>query len=557
MLAYAIAGFLAACLVSASLTMLVRRIALRLGLTDRPDAHRKLHDRPIPLGGGIAVFLATVTVLGTVVVMPNLWHLGMTQDYRELISFLLAMGGIVLLGIVDDRVGLRGRHKLLGQIVAASVLMAGGLVIRRVGLFGWDIELGLLSIPLTVFWLVGATNAVNLLDGSDGLATTLGIIVSVAIAVMAALTGHPAVSFLALVFTGSLVGFLRFNFPPASIFLGDAGSMLIGLMAGAMAIRASLKGPGTVLLAAPMAMLAIPILDSTAAILRRKLTGRSIYTTDRGHLHHQLLLRFGSNQAVLACVAVCCGLTSAMGLVSAALKSDLIALVSCAALLVIFIATGIFGRGEFMLLASRLRRIAMSFTQPFVSSGSKVHETAVHLQGNQPWDVVWATLTESADKLHLERIQLDLNLPKTHEGYNATWERATSGDLDNCWSIEIPLVVASRPAGRLTVLSRRNGETPSASIRQLLDLLPMFESRLEAFAQPQVSSDAPMETAAVAPSRVSRSVRRGDSSSEGCSRFRHEAGRLSSQAGLTVKRMMQPPAGEDDACSPEILRTDE
>jgi UDP-GlcNAc:undecaprenyl-phosphate GlcNAc-1-phosphate transferase len=137
------------------------------------------------------------------------------------------------------------------------------------------------------------------------LATVLGIILSVSICALAAMTHHAAVAVAALVFAGSLLGFLPFNLAPAKVYLGDAGSMLIGLVVGGLSIRASLKGPGTVLLAAPLAILTIPILDSAVAILRRRLAGRSIYETDRGHIHHRLLARFGSKHKVLLCVIVC------------------------------------------------------------------------------------------------------------------------------------------------------------------------------------------------------------------------------------------------------------
>lgn len=479
MLAFAAGGFLTACLLSAILTMVVRRIAPTVGLTDRPDAHRKLHGRPIALGGGIAVFLATATVLGIVLVVPNPWGLMVREDWGDALAFLLAMGGIVLLGAVDDRVGLRGRHKLLGQVVIAGVLMAGGLLIHRVGLFGRDIELGLLTVPVTLFWLVGATNAVNLLDGIDGLATTLGIILSLAIATMAAMTGHPAVAFVALVFAGSLVGFLRFNFPPASIFLGDAGSMLIGLMVAAMSVRASLKGPGSVLLAAPIAMLAIPILDSTVAILRRKLTGRSIYTTDRGHLHHQLLDRLGSNHAVLVCVAICCVLTSAMGLLSAALKNDLIALVSCLALVIVFITTGLFGRGEFLLLAGRLRNLGLSLVHPIPANGEEARQTAVQLQGSGRWSDLWEMLVRSAEELKLNKVQLDLNHPAAQEGFNAMWERPSGEDADRHWSLDCPLMMDGRPIGRLRLIGQGNHAPLCTRLEELVELVQPFEKEFQ------------------------------------------------------------------------------
>lgn len=298
--------FLLACVTSLVLTALVRELAPRIGLTDRPDGHRKVHGKATPLGGGIAVFLATVSVLGVVLIQPNAFNEFLWKHWTLLSSLMMAGTVIAVVGLIDDRFGLRGWHKLIGQIVAASILIYNGLVIHGVGIFGWEIQLGGLAVLVTLFWLLGAVNALNLLDGLDGLATMIGIILVATIAVMAAKTRHPEVMILGFVFAGSLVGFMRFNFPPASIFLGDTGSMLIGLVVGVLAIQASLKGAGTVLLAAPLAVWAIPIFDSTAAIVRRKLSGQSIYTTDRGHLHHRLLSLLGSSRRVLAWLAVCC-----------------------------------------------------------------------------------------------------------------------------------------------------------------------------------------------------------------------------------------------------------
>ena len=221
-------GFAAACLVSLILTPLVRKLALKIGLVDRPDSRRKLHAGPMPLGGGVVVFLAMSVVLGGVLVVRNPWAIGLSKDWHDALAFFISGGFIVALGLVDDRFGLRGRQKLLGQIVAASLLAASGLVIHGLGIFGYYLDLGPFALPVTVLWLVGAINAINLLDGIDGLATTIGIILSVTLAVLAAMTNHPGVATIALVLAGSMLGFLRYNFPPAKIFLGDAGSMLIG-----------------------------------------------------------------------------------------------------------------------------------------------------------------------------------------------------------------------------------------------------------------------------------------------------------------------------------------
>ncbi len=468
----------AAAATSMVLTAAVRAAALRIGLTDRPDGHRKLHGDATPLGGGLAVLLASCAVLAVLTLLPSPWDFGLRGEATELLPMLAAASTIVAVGLVDDRFRLRGRHKLIGQIAAASILIASGTVIQVIVVFGWRIELGLLSVPFTLFWLVGATNAINLLDGIDGLAAMLGVILSLTIAAMAAATGHGTAAVVALVLGGSLLGFLQFNFPPARVFLGDAGSMLIGLVVGALAIDAALKGPGTVLLAAPLAIWTIPVLDSVAAIIRRKLTGRSIYMTDRDHLHHRLLSSLGSSQRVLAWVGVCCAATCVAALLSVSLKSDLLALLTGPAIVVILAVSGVFGRGEMVLLFDRLKSVGISLLHPLVTRDAAVRETAVRLQGSGDWDLLWTTLTESADRLHLVRIRLDVNLPLAQESYSAAWERTLADGADRCWKVDIPLLLTGQPIARLTVVGERNGESSCSAIDLLMDMLVPFEERI-------------------------------------------------------------------------------
>jgi UDP-GlcNAc:undecaprenyl-phosphate GlcNAc-1-phosphate transferase len=452
--------FSTACVASGVLTALVCRLAPRVGLTDSPDGHRKIHRGPTPLGGGLAVFVATAAVLSLLLVVPGPLRASLRENWPGLASLLLAGAVVVAVGLIDDLLGagakpsrragtagagasgtapapkgLRGRQKLLGQVLAAAIVLAGGLLIERIRILDWQITLGPLAVPFTLFWLLGAINALNLLDGIDGLAATLGLILTSTVAVMAVLIGRPQVALTALVFAGALLGFLRFNFPPARVFLGDAGSMLIGLVVGTLAIQGSLKGPGTVLLAAPLAVWTIPIFDSTAAILRRKLTGRSVYATDRCHLHHRLLDRLGSTASeardsrrsatiqrkVLGLVAVASTATSAGALVSIFSNHDLIALVTCAGVVVIFVVTDVFGRAECVLLASRLRRIGLSFLAQARSRQAEASETTCRLQGSRQWERPWRALTEAAEKLRLRRIRLDVNHPAAQEAYHATW----------------------------------------------------------------------------------------------------------------------------------------
>src|SRR5205823_24280 len=217
----------------------------------------------------------------------------------------------------------------------------------------WTINLGPLGIPLTIFWLLGAINALNLLDGMDGLLSTIGLITSIAFAALAYLNEQWATACVAAGLAGTLLAFLRFNFPPAKIFLGDSGSMLIGLTIGLLGIQSSMKELATVSLAAPLALLILPILDTAAAIIRRKLTGRSIYDVDRGHLHHRLTHSGFSNVSILALVSFLCLVTASGALAASYLRNGTWALLSAAMVIVILVASKLFGRVELTLIKKR------------------------------------------------------------------------------------------------------------------------------------------------------------------------------------------------------------
>ena len=482
-------------LTSLACTPLVRALAHRWQLTDRPDDHRKLHREPIALGGGIAVFIGLAVAVCVAAFLPTTLGAAVAAQAGDFGPLLAAGLLIVAIGLVDDRFGLRGRHKLLGQVCVAGILVASGLVIRRTDLFGVHLELGLLSVPLTMFWLVGAMNSLNLIDGVDGLASTVGLILSLAIAAMALLLGRGPETVVAVAFAGSLLGFLRFNFPQAKIFLGDAGSMLIGLVVGALAIRASLKGPATMAMAAPLAVWAIPILDSTAAIIRRKLTGRSIYTTDRGHLHHCLLAVFDGNLKVVGAVALGCAVTCAGALVSVYLKSDTLALLGVVAVAAILVVSRVFGYVELLLVGNRLKSLGRSLLDPVVSKrAGHTRQEAVRLQGTRHWDLLWTSLTEFAGKLNLSRIRLDVNLPAAQEGYHASWQRTMRCDPQELWTTEIPLFSNNRVIGRLSAAGEVEGASACELVERLMDLLAPFEARLAELAVVGAQASHPAAT---------------------------------------------------------------
>lgn len=476
---YLIAVCCIAMVVSYTLSNFVGALAPRWGLVDKPDGHHKSHKREVALGGGLAVFLAASITFGVEFFSsPRLQNLLDTKQ-PFLGGLLMACGWIVLLGLWDDRFGMKGRYKLVGQFIATLIVIYFGVQIESFVVFDQKIDLGYLAIPFTVFWLLGAINSLNLLDGIDGLATTIGIILCSTISIIAAVFNQPAVAIVAAVFVGSLLGFLPFNFPPARMFLGDAGSMLIGLVVGTLAITGSMKGPATVGMAAPLAIWALPIFDSVAAIMRRKLSGRSIYATDRGHLHHRLMAVFGKNTRVLAVVAVCCAVTCAGALISSLMNNDLAALLSIAAVLCILVVTQVFGHIELVMLVSRMKSALMSLLR---FRGDRQY--VFRLQGSRDWNLMWQSVIEYAEKLKLIEVRLDVNLAAVQEGFHASWRRPSRSEKSQRWSAEVPLFSGEHVIGRLSVCGNRpQGMTSCETVNQLMELLEPLETEIVALAR--------------------------------------------------------------------------
>ena len=273
-------------------TPVARSFAIRIGMVDHPDSYRKLHREPIALCGGTAILFSLFATVAIFLVATQEYGSIFKESMYAAISLGVGAVAIVILGMLDDRFSLRGRQKLAGQILICLSIIAFGFTIPSLGIFGWTFELGLLTIPITLGWLLLSINSVNLIDGADGLCSSVGWISFLALSAIGWFTGHHMESMIAAAMAGSLLGFLVFNLPPAKVFLGDAGSMLVGLILGVLAMRSWLKQSDSISIAVPIVLLSIPLFDSSMAIIRRKLTGRSVFTVDRGHLHHNLI-RYG------------------------------------------------------------------------------------------------------------------------------------------------------------------------------------------------------------------------------------------------------------------------
>ena len=267
------------------LTPLAKAMAWKFDAVSWPDGDRRLHARPTALWGGSAVYVAVLlSVVGSYRMVPG------TFNAVVLLSALgMSAGMLCLLGCYDDRYELRARWKLLGQIVCTLPVILAGCFVDRIILFGSSIELGWLGIVFTMGWLVLGTNAMNLLDGMDGLASVVGIVISVAVVVMTASQGFSEVTLLALALAGALAGFLVYNLPPARIYLGDCGSMVIGLAVSLLALRVSAEVEMAANVTVAAALLFVPLTDTGLAIIRRTLKGHGLMVADRGHVHHRLL----------------------------------------------------------------------------------------------------------------------------------------------------------------------------------------------------------------------------------------------------------------------------
>ncbi len=281
------------------LTPVIRDQFQRTNFVDRPDGARKIHLRPIPRVGGISIALSYVLAFAVISFWPfQTWdRMALKWHFAE--AIFLGAFVVFLAGLLDDFLNIRPWQKLLAQVLAAVMIFNAGVRIQLP--VSWSYAESL-SLIVTVAWLVGCTNAFNLIDGMDGLATGVGLFATITMLIAGLLYNNVELIVLTVPLAGSLMGFLRYNFNPASIFLGDCGSMLIGFLLGCFAIEWSHKSATLLGLTAPVMAMAVPLLDTSLSICRRFVRNRPVFGADRGHIHHRLLDR-GLTQRQAAFVA--------------------------------------------------------------------------------------------------------------------------------------------------------------------------------------------------------------------------------------------------------------
>lgn len=342
------------------LSPLVRDASRRAGWVDRPDEVRKIHRQPIPRVGGVAIIASYLATLGLVFVLPyqNL-PFDLPRAWSAAWPLLPALAVVFATGLIDDLKGLNAPQKFSGQILAAGVAYWAGFGIDTLGgksLDPW------IAIPVTIVWLVGCSNALNLIDGMDGLAAGVGFFATATMLIAALIHDQLVMAIVTAPLLGALLGFLRYNFNPASLFLGDSGSLTIGFLLGCYGAQWTQKSATVLGMTAPLIALSVPLLDTGLAIVRRFLRNKPIFSADRSHIHHKLLERgWTTRQAALVLYGVC-GVAAGLSLLYDTLENQytgLVIVLFCAAawLGVQHLGYAEFGMASRLLMRGQLRGI--------------------------------------------------------------------------------------------------------------------------------------------------------------------------------------------------------
>lgn len=475
-LALYVTGFATAVVASFVLTFAVRARARRAGLFD-PTDERKLHERPVPRIGGLAIFLAVAIALGLVVALfgGSVVQVGGSR----LLVVLAGAAAMHALGLYDDVAPLRARWKFLAQIAISLAVYAAGVRITTLSLpLAGIVDLGpVIGLLFTVIWFVGITNAFNLIDGLDGLAAGAALFAFTTMFVVASINGMVGAAALTLILTGATLGFLWYNFHPASIFLGDSGSLFLGFMLAGIGVLSSSKSPTAIAVAIPLVSLGLPVLDTILSIARRFLRGQPIFAPDRGHIHHRLLNLGHSPRKVALLLYAACAL---LGLGGMLLVNDTgyVALV----LLVVGLGVGLAVQHlrfyEFQELA-RMMRTGMQ-QRDVIGRRVRIREASSRLASLESLTNVFAALerTFAQDQFHRIEVRLRRAFLDDEKSGAATraddevsvwmWSRSNAVNT-GWWEIRLPFLTGTNERFGTFVLwqSASAGETGLSNLHAI------------------------------------------------------------------------------------------
>lgn len=439
--------FALAALVSLFVTRLCRDAALRRSWVDVPDVGRKRHPQPIPAVGGLALFVSAAVAI---VIAPLLsadaasW---LGEDARQVATLGMLCGAMMIIGLVDDLRPLRAGVKVSLQCLVAVLAWWAGIRIETLGTYGGDtLSVAVFSLPLTVLWLVGITNAFNLLDGVDGVAAGAALFATTATLGVAIASQQGTTAIILAGIAGATAAFLRYNFNPASIFMGDSGSLFLGFAIATLAVESSQKSAAAFAVAVPIVALGLPLLDTTVVILRRLISGASIFDADRRHIHHLLLDKGMSVRQVAMWMYAVCGALALASLLMASPYATVVGPVLV--MLGIAVAIGVqqLRIPEVRALNNHVVREVRG-QRPMLAGAAAVETMLEGLAGARDGDEVLRALERGLTGSGMA--SATLNLPAsltTVPGSGSTWRLVASS------SLECTLEWTRRPAATVTTV---------------------------------------------------------------------------------------------------------
>lgn len=490
------------------LSLSLARLATERGWARRQDDGQG--GQGTPRLGGVAVFLSFLLTLGILFLRDNQVASRVTQESLRALALLGAATAVFLLGLYDDLRGARPWEKLLVQLVAGGWLYMADFRVEILSnpFTHTPIALGWLSIPVTLLWLVAISNAFNLIDGLDGLAAGVGLFASVALFLLAAMGGNTFAAVSAAALAGALLGFLPQNFHPARIYLGDSGSLTMGLCLGALSIASSQKGPVLITLAVPLLVFGLPLLEVSVTTLRRLLSGHPLFRRDEEHLHHRLV-KIGGTQRTA--ILVLYGLAALFALSSLLVFNYTGALSPVIAVLCSILAWLVVSQmqyPEFAELDSHIR-LALRSQPRVLRNQILMRKTgAVFGTAASPGEL-WESFVDLLQQLEFDRASCELRGTSDRAGMRMDWDRngaMPGAPAPSQWALEIPLVFAGVERGVLRLHHALDSGVAPFRLGMLLELASgPFRARLfELVEQEKPSEPAVIPTARKAAAGLSR-----------------------------------------------------
>jgi UDP-GlcNAc:undecaprenyl-phosphate GlcNAc-1-phosphate transferase len=408
------------------LTPLVRDY-LGKAFLDHPDGGRKVHAKALPRVGGIAIVVSYVATFAIALALPFSYTYVLHKALPDIARLSLVCAVVFATGVIDDLVGLKAKQKLIGIVGASMLAFWAGIRVDLNFLHGLP-QWPWLGFAITVLWLVGCTNAFNLIDGMDGLAAGVGLVAALTMLLAALTQGNLPLALATMPLVGCLLGFLRYNFNPASVFLGDSGSLSIGFLMGCYGALWSEKSVTLVAMTVPILAVSIPLLDVLLSITRRYLRNRPIFQGDRGHIHHKLLERGFSTKGAVLVIYGMCSLIAVLSLVASALHnqfSGLIVLVVCGAawLGIRHLDYAEFAMASRMFLGGRFRRI--------IDVEARLVDFESALAKAMNLEECWTTILSGTQEFGFQGVRMSVQ--------GEVFEEFGSSNGGATWQLRIPL----------------------------------------------------------------------------------------------------------------------